>query len=82
MGKPVVATATRTMDLFADHVYLPSTPDEWLLLLEEALAEHGPERRAARIAFAQSHSWEASAGQLYAAVDRAKEQPAPALSAH
>ncbi|MFC7669776.1 glycosyltransferase [Hymenobacter humi] len=30
MGKPVVATATRAMDMFADYVYLPRNAQEWL----------------------------------------------------
>lgn len=68
MGKPVVATYTRTMDLFKDHVYLAGNSDDWLEMLEVALTEVNPGRAARGIAFAQSHTWAASAGKLYAAL--------------
>ncbi|GAB3295185.1 hypothetical protein GCM10027511_08750 [Hymenobacter humi] len=64
MGKPVVATATRAMDMFADYVYLARNADEWLEQLDAALADQSPDRSAARIAFAQGHSWEASVRAL------------------
>ncbi len=68
MGQPVVATATGAMTMFAEHVYLASGLAEWLIQLETALADHDPARRAARIAFTQTHTWEASVGRLYRAV--------------
>lgn len=69
MGKPVVATRTRTMELFQDHVYLADGEAEWLAQLALALAEQDPARVAARIAFAQSHTWAASVGLLYDALE-------------
>lgn len=74
MGKPVVATATGAMTMFADHVYLASNPAQWLSQLEAALADHDPARRAARIAFTQTHTWEASVERLYRAVAAGVEQ--------
>lgn len=71
MGKPVVATATRTMELFADHVYLATGPDHWLALLDRALAKAGPSTAQARVAFARSHTWAASAAALYRALEAA-----------
>jgi len=68
MGKPVVATHTRTMELFADHVYLASGPEQWLTRLDEALAQAGPSTAAARMAFARSHTWAASVQALYQAL--------------
>lgn len=68
MGKPVVATHTRTMELFADHVYLASSPDQWPTMLDEALLNAGPSTTEARIAFARSHTWAASAQALYQAL--------------
>ncbi|WP_375418925.1 glycosyltransferase [uncultured Hymenobacter sp.] len=70
MGKPVVATATRTMELFADHVHLADGPEQWLQAIEAALADDDPARSAARIAFAQSHTWAASVQKLSAAVEQ------------
>jgi len=68
MGRPVVATHTRAMDLFASYTYLARTPADWLRLLEQALAEAGPRPAAAGIAFAQGHTWAASAQALYHAL--------------
>ena len=68
MGKPVVATHTRAMDMFAPYTYLARAPTEWPALLERALAEAGPGPAAERIAFARGHTWEASAHALYAAL--------------
>lgn len=75
MGKPVVATYTRAMEMFAPYVYLPREPKDWLHLLERALAEAGPSSAADRIAFARSHTWAASAQALYSALD----SPRPTL---
>lgn len=69
MGKPVVATYTRTMELFENHVYLAKGEAQWLDAIEQALQEEGTERRTSRIAFAQSHTWAASVQLLYNAVD-------------
>lgn len=68
MGKPVVATMTRAMEMFADYVYLATGANEWVHQLEVALTDHDPERSKAQIAFAKSHSWEASVGQIYRAL--------------
>lgn len=68
LGKPVVATHTRAMELFADHVYLASGTDQWLALLDEALAEAGPSSAADRISFARGHTWTACVQALYRAL--------------
>ena len=78
MGKPVVATRTRTMELFADHVYLAAGPDQWLALLDEALRGAGPSTAGARIAFARSHTWAASVQALYQALDALPAAKGPA----
>ncbi len=76
MGKPVVATATATMQLFAEHVHLANDPASWSTALRAALAEAGSSHlAAARIGFAQSHNWAACVGRLYAALG---PPPAPA----
>jgi glycosyltransferase involved in cell wall biosynthesis len=70
MGKPVVATATKTMSLFKDHVYLAGSPAEYVYLIEQAMAEDLPDKQAARTGFARSHTWENSVGALYEAMEK------------
>lgn len=68
MGKPTVATNTKTMSLFRDYVHLADQPEEYVGLIEKALAE-GPElKKAERIRFARSHSWENSVAGIYEAI--------------
>ncbi len=58
MGKPVVATLTEGMDLFTDHVYLPTTKEGYLEKIQRALDEDSPELQAGNIRFAGTHTWE------------------------
>lgn len=73
MGKPVVATWTQTMDLFRHHVYLASSLAGYLEYIEKALAEDDAGKARARIAFAKSHTWEASVNLIAAGL----EEPIP-----
>lgn len=68
MGKPAVATATKTMELFKDYVHLADSAEEYVPLIEKALQENDPALTAARIAFARSHTWENSVGDIYKAI--------------
>lgn len=68
MGKPVVATATKTMSLFSDHVYLAASPEEYTGLIEQALRENNLQLQQERITFARSHSWENSVAAVYDAI--------------
>lgn len=68
MGKATVATATKTMSLFKDHVYLAETPDQYVPLIEQALRENNLQLQQARINFARTHSWENSVAAIYAAM--------------
>ena len=70
MGKPVVATRTRTMKLFEDYTYLANVPEDYPALIEKALSEDGPDQAAARIAFARSHTWENSMKELYKVINQ------------
>jgi len=70
LGKPVVATRTETMVLFRDHTYLAESAADYLPLIERALNEDTPERQAARIAFAATHTWENSVKAIYSAIAR------------
>lgn len=58
MGKPVVATATKTMELFKDHTYLAAQPRDYPSLIQQALDEDSQLNKTKRIAFAQEHTWE------------------------
>lgn len=57
MGKPVLATRTPAMELFREHVFLCDTMDDFIRSADEALRSDTKEMCAARIRFAQSHSW-------------------------
>ena len=64
MGKPVVATRTKTMELFEDYTYLAGRPEEYPALVEKALQENNEQLKNKRIAFARSHTWENSVNEL------------------
>jgi glycosyltransferase involved in cell wall biosynthesis len=57
MGKPVLATRTPAMELFREHVSLCDTVTDYIRCADEALRSDTADRQAARIRFAQSHSW-------------------------
>lgn len=58
MGKPIIATATSAMEMFSEHVYLGSTKEDYVDLVQKALNENTEELKKKRIAFAKSHTWE------------------------
>jgi glycosyltransferase involved in cell wall biosynthesis len=72
MGKPTVATGTRAMSIFSDHVYFAETLDEYIAQIERAMKDHTPQKEADRIAFARSHTWEASVEEIYKAMVKVK----------
>ena len=65
-GKPVVATATVTMEEFKNHAYLCYNAQEYVIAIEKALKEKDDSILAqARVTFALSHTWQASVQKLY-----------------
>ena len=65
-GKPVVATATVTMEEFKNHAYLCNNAQEYVIAIEKALKEKDNSILAqARVTFALSHTWQASVQKLY-----------------
>ncbi len=70
MGKPVVATGTNAMELFAPYTYLAAEPAEYIPLIEKALAESSREKAQQRIDFARSHTWEQSVHELSKVINR------------
>lgn len=70
MGKPVVATQTTAMEYFADWVYLGETKEDYIRLIEKALAEDSPELAAKRREYALTHSWENNVREIWDALDK------------
>ncbi len=68
MGKPVLATATDAMSIFAAHTYLGTTKEDYLALAEQALTEDNPVLQQQRIRFASGHTWENNAQDIYKAI--------------
>ena len=65
-GKPVVATKTEAMEYFAEVVYLCETGQDYIDKISIALKKSNDETLISqRIAFAASHTWEASVNKLY-----------------
>lgn len=69
MGKPVLATATDAMSVFAEHCYLATTKEDYVRLAQKALTENSTELRDKRMAFAATHTWEASVGEIYKVIN-------------
>lgn len=69
MGKPVVATHTRTMEIFKEHVYLCSSVIEYKEAIKEALVRHSPTLQKERTNFAKTHSWAHSIDKIYKAIE-------------
>jgi glycosyltransferase involved in cell wall biosynthesis len=76
MGKPVIATETAAMRIFAEHVYFAATAEEYAIQIRKALAEHTKNKEQERIAFARSHTWENSVKDIYSAILKVKPQMA------
>jgi len=70
LGKPVIATRTKTMELFKDHVYLCNSLDDYKQAVENALLENTEAKKKERIQFAQSHSWENNVNMIYKSIEQ------------
>ncbi|WP_190810956.1 glycosyltransferase [Flagellimonas sp. S3867] len=70
MGKPTLATKTKAMEMFKEHVYLGTNKEEYIELAEKALEEDSPELQKKRIAFAKSHTWENNVRAIYDAIKK------------
>ncbi|GAB3538511.1 hypothetical protein GCM10027443_33620 [Pontibacter brevis] len=71
LGKPVVATATNTMnEIFSKHTYLADDTDSFIGQIDKALAEDQPAMQQKRKEFAKSFSWEKVAGLLLSCIER------------
>lgn len=72
VGKPVVATRTRAMDIFQDHVYLAGDLGEYLNCIEAALGEENPLLQTKRKDFAQLHTWKNCVQEIYSILNAAE----------
>jgi len=72
VGKPTVATKTDAMSVFAEHVYLGETKQDYVYLIDKALKENSRDKTEARRTFAGAHTWENSVRAIYEAIDRQK----------
>jgi GT2 family glycosyltransferase/glycosyltransferase involved in cell wall biosynthesis len=57
-GKPVVSVALPELNSFRDLLYIAQDKDEFLVKLDQAVAEHNPQLVAQRKEFAQKNTWE------------------------
>ena len=65
MGKPVVATKTKAMEVFAEHCLLAENKEQYITCIAEALATDSEEKQALRMQFASGHTWENNAEEIY-----------------
>jgi teichuronic acid biosynthesis glycosyltransferase TuaH len=70
MGKPIIATKTKAMEMFKDCVYLGATKEEYIILTEKALSENSNELVEERIKFAKSHTWVNNVSAIYNAIKK------------
>jgi len=70
MGKPTVATATKAMEVFAEHTYLGNNANDYVNLIRKALEEDNNRLRNARKVFASSHSWENNTLEIYKVIEK------------
>jgi glycosyltransferase involved in cell wall biosynthesis len=73
-GVPLVASRLPDFESFAHLVGLVTTPDEFVAALEDAIAHDTLEKRQARMAEAQNHSWEARFAQIDRLIEEALAQ--------
>ena len=74
MGKPIVATYTKAMKMFEEHVYLGNTKEDYITLIKKALKENTYLREKLRIKFANTHTWTNSVNHIYKAINNTLKQ--------
>ena len=72
LGKPVVATKTQTMEIFADYVWNCIGVEEYVLGIKESLQQNSPQIINERILFAHTHTWSNSVNKLYNCIENVK----------
>jgi polysaccharide pyruvyl transferase CsaB len=69
-AKPVVATRLPELELYGELLYLADGPEEFVRLLDAAVAEHNPQLRNRRLTAASENTWTAR----YQLIDSAIQQ--------
>jgi acetyltransferase-like isoleucine patch superfamily enzyme len=77
MGKPVVASATKAMDYFAEHTYLGESAEDYSKLIPKALRDNSEEKTEGRKRFARNHTWESNVNEIYLAIEKANAYKKP-----
>lgn len=73
-GKPVVATALPALEPFLHLAYPARDHEEFIRLVNQALAEQDPQRAAARINAASLHTWDQKTERLIGLIEARLEQ--------
>lgn len=68
VGKPVVATKTDGMSIFATHCYLAETKEDYVKMIEDGLQKDNAELKSDRRIFASAHTWENSVLEIDKAI--------------
>ena len=71
MGKPIIATNTRAMQMFKDCVYLGNTKEDYVSLIDKAFDENSTDLIEKRRQFAKSHSWSNNVKAIYNSIIKA-----------
>jgi hypothetical protein len=58
------------MSVFEQHTYLGVTKEDYVALIERALAEDSETKRKDRIQFAATHTWENNVKEIYKAIEQ------------
>ncbi len=69
MGKAIVATRTKAMEIFEEYVLLAQNKEEYIPFIEKAIENNSDSVKLKRKTFAQSHTWENSVQDIYNAIN-------------
>lgn len=69
LGKPVIATRTKTMEIFSGYVWNCLGADEYIQAINEALKSNSMDTIRKRTEFAHTHTWENSISKLYSYIN-------------
>lgn len=64
LGKPTIATATKTMEAFKDYVYLAQDKEDYIKFIQYALANNSDKLESERKDFAYTHTWKNSVDEM------------------
>jgi glycosyltransferase involved in cell wall biosynthesis len=76
-GVPIVASRLPDFEPFAHLAHLVRTKEEFSVALEAAVADKSPEKRSARMAEGQKHSWEARFRRIDELIESALAEKEP-----